>query len=143
MKIRRNPLLHFLFMVLFYLLCHNVFLGEVSQVPEVTFPNITVLKYYNNSFYFGGAHEDSWAITAKDLNNTDAMVKKLDKEPLALVIYDADSQTGSNKCSNKNGGCEHVCVPVSKEEIKCMCSIGYYIDQADDTKCRPVDNFLM
>ena len=143
MKIRRNPLLHFLFMVLFYLLCHNVFLGEVSQVPEVTFPNITVLKYYNNSFYFGGAHEDSWAITAKDLNNTETMVKKLDKEPLALVIYDADSQTGSNECSNKNGGCEHVCVPVSQEEIKCMCSIGYYIDQADDTKCRPVDNFLM
>ena len=126
----------------------------MSQVSDLIFPTaVNTLKFYNNTFFYGtanskevkgdGGDEGSWVIMSKDLTNHDTVVKELDKEPLALVIYDGNSQKGSNACSHKNGGCQHLCVPVSESSVKCMCSVGYNVNKDDPTRCIPVHNFLM
>lgn len=61
----------------------------------------------------------------------------------ALKIYDQDLQYGSNQCAAKNGGCAHLCLPVSPSKRKCKCAIGFEVDPSDDTKCLGAKEFLL
>eukprot|EP00057_Strongylocentrotus_purpuratus_P026506 XP_011680980.1 PREDICTED: low-density lipoprotein receptor-related protein 1 isoform X3 [Strongylocentrotus purpuratus] len=40
-----------------------------------------------------------------------------------LKLYDANAQKGTNACSVKNGGCEHLCLPVPDGKV-CQCENG-------------------
>lgn len=39
-----------------------------------------------------------------------------------------------NACSRNNGGCSHLCLPVSQNSRVCVCSDGFIL-QMDNTSC--------
>ncbi|XP_077478907.1 uncharacterized protein lrp13b [Stigmatopora argus] len=53
---------------------------------------------------------------------------------LEIKAYSNDSQTGSNLCADKNGGCEHLCLPYPKGRT-CTCAQGFYSNSS--TSCAP------
>lgn len=42
---------------------------------------------------------------------------------------------GTNICSFNNGNCSHLCLPISKSERVCKCTLGYQVDPKNDTNC--------
>lgn len=62
---------------------------------------------------------------------------------LALAVYDADLQKGTNACSKKNGNCSHLCLPTSETTRVCKCSTGYVADEADGARCIGYKEFLL
>ncbi|XP_061782869.1 uncharacterized protein [Nerophis lumbriciformis] len=51
-----------------------------------------------------------------------------------IKAYSNDSQEGSNRCSNKNGECAHLCLPYPGGRT-CKCSRGFY--SISPTSCAP------
>ncbi|XP_062612740.1 low-density lipoprotein receptor-related protein 4-like [Saccostrea cucullata] len=54
--------------------------------------------------------------------------------PLSSIIVSAASKVVENACSSKNGGCSHLCIPVSSNTRVCKCSDGFFL-QTDNTSC--------
>ncbi|XP_061491391.1 prolow-density lipoprotein receptor-related protein 1-like isoform X2 [Rhineura floridana] len=49
-----------------------------------------------------------------------------------IKIYSKLSQQGSNGCSEKNGGCSHICLPIPQGR-SCRCTTGYSLEHG--TEC--------
>jgi low-density lipoprotein receptor-related protein 1 (alpha-2-macroglobulin receptor) len=58
----------------------------------------------------------------------------------ALKLFDLSAQHGSNACSQSNGGCAHLCLPLPKKRRMCRCAIGFKEGAADPTKCVPIND---
>ncbi|XP_032396162.1 low-density lipoprotein receptor-related protein 2 isoform X1 [Etheostoma spectabile] len=54
-----------------------------------------------------------------------------------VKAYSNDSQSGTNSCSNNNGGCVHLCLPYPGGRM-CKCGRGFYA--VDATSCAPLSN---
>ncbi|XP_031154061.1 low-density lipoprotein receptor-related protein 2-like isoform X3 [Sander lucioperca] len=54
-----------------------------------------------------------------------------------VKAYSNDSQSGTNSCSNNNGGCVHLCLPYPGGRT-CKCGRGFYA--VDATSCAPFSN---
>ncbi|XP_038049226.1 prolow-density lipoprotein receptor-related protein 1-like [Patiria miniata] len=51
-----------------------------------------------------------------------------------LRVYDPERQTGTNACSDNNGGCQELCLPVPEGNRQCACQETYKLD-SDGTTC--------
>ncbi|XP_022111824.1 prolow-density lipoprotein receptor-related protein 1-like [Acanthaster planci] len=51
-----------------------------------------------------------------------------------LRVYDPERQTGTNACSNNNGGCQELCLPVPGGGRQCACDDRHKLEQ-DGTTC--------
>ncbi|XP_028456831.1 low-density lipoprotein receptor-related protein 2 isoform X2 [Perca flavescens] len=54
-----------------------------------------------------------------------------------VKAYSNDSQSGTNSCSNNNGGCVHLCLPYPGGRT-CKCGRGFYA--IDAASCAPLSN---
>ncbi|XP_042365557.1 low-density lipoprotein receptor-related protein 2-like [Plectropomus leopardus] len=52
-----------------------------------------------------------------------------------VKAYSNDTQSGTNSCSNNNGGCAHLCLPYPGGHT-CKCGQGFYVVSA--TSCSPL-----
>ncbi|XP_068430286.1 low-density lipoprotein receptor-like [Clinocottus analis] len=52
-----------------------------------------------------------------------------------VQAYNNDSQSGTNSCSNNNGGCVHLCLPFPRGHT-CKCGRGFYAAEA--ASCTPL-----
>ena len=58
-----------------------------------------------------------------------------ESEVLSLAVYDPADQPAGNSppCGDDNGGCQHLCFPVSPTEGRCRCAIGYTLNEDGKT----------
>ncbi|XP_061164522.1 vitellogenin receptor-like [Saccostrea echinata] len=54
--------------------------------------------------------------------------------PLSSIIVSTVSKIAETACSINNGGCSHLCIPVSIKSRVCKCSDGFFL-QKDNTSC--------
>ena len=59
-----------------------------------------------------------------------------DTAVLSLTVYDPEEQPAGDSapCRHGNGGCQHLCFPVSPTEGRCRCAVGFTL-QPDGTTC--------
>ncbi|KAF0300268.1 Prolow-density lipoprotein receptor-related protein 1 [Amphibalanus amphitrite] len=67
-----------------------------------------------------------------------------DGEVLSLTVYDPEEQPegDSPPCRDNNGGCQHLCFPVSETESRCRCAVGFSL-QPDGKTCNGDSEFLL
>lgn len=58
-------------------------------------------------------------------------------------MYYAKAQFGNNSCSVNRDKCEHLCLPVSSDQYECKCSIGFFTNATDNSKCVGVPEFIL
>ncbi|XP_078324342.1 low-density lipoprotein receptor-related protein 1-like isoform X2 [Crassostrea virginica] len=66
---------------------------------------------------------------------------KLHKNLQSIKVFDRLVQTGNNSCTNKNGGCEEICLFNSKKSVTCACHYGK-LDK-DNKSCRDHESYLL
>ncbi|XP_016532550.1 low-density lipoprotein receptor-related protein 2 isoform X4 [Poecilia formosa] len=101
-----------------------------------TGPNLLVSFTFIENFFF-------WVTQDKDISKlwfSDGLQpKQLWFETKTKVSeirsYNNETQSGSNHCSNGNGGCVHLCLPYPGGRT-CKCAWGFY--SANDTSCVPL-----
>lgn len=64
-------------------------------------------------------------------------------EVYALSLYDPSVQVGENNCSNNQGLCSHLCLPISDFETICRCAVGFTVDPKNNKKCNGANEFLL
>ena len=62
---------------------------------------------------------------------------------LALKVYNASTQVGTNACSINNGNCSQLCVPMNSTNRACKCTMGYSINPSNEVECLGKDTFLI
>ncbi|XP_056011718.1 low-density lipoprotein receptor-related protein 2-like isoform X2 [Ostrea edulis] len=91
------------------------------------------MAIYGNTIYWTEDKETS--LFSVDVQNSDEENIVLhDTPPLMSITISSPDETVETACSINNGGCSHLCLPVSGGSRVCRCSDGYLI-QTDNTSC--------
>ena len=89
------------------------------------------------------------------LRNTTYSIEKETGSDLKLVrnhtddvvyirVYDREQQTTrTNACSENNGHCQHLCLPISSTQRVCRCAISFTPNPKNASSCVGPDKFLM
>ncbi|XP_054720384.1 low-density lipoprotein receptor-related protein 1-like [Uloborus diversus] len=105
------------------------------------------LTVYNDDIIFATGPEDNsiYSINNKASSNETipVLLRNGTDGILALKVYDEELQNSTNICSYNNGNCSHLCLPISRTERVCKCTIGYHVDPGNDTNCIGTSTFLM
>uniref|UniRef100_A0A6G1SPS9 Low-density lipoprotein receptor-related protein 1 n=1 Tax=Aceria tosichella TaxID=561515 RepID=A0A6G1SPS9_9ACAR len=90
------------------------------------------------------APSDNIIRASKD-NITDRFVYKTQAldHIMALKVYNASAQVGSNACKLNNGGCSQLCIPINSTARTCKCTMGYITNPSNETECLGKDLFLI
>jgi hypothetical protein len=90
------------------------------------------------------APSDNIIRASKD-NITDRFVYKTQTldHIMALKVYNASAQVGTNACASNNGGCSQLCIPINESNRTCKCTMGYFINPSNETECLGRDLFLI
>ncbi|XP_033629378.1 low-density lipoprotein receptor-related protein 1-like isoform X2 [Asterias rubens] len=60
-----------------------------------------------------------------------------------MFLYDPNSKKAtSNRCSQDQGGCSQLCIPLPNVQRVCACTAGYTL-QDDNISCKGVESFLI
>ncbi|XP_062600838.1 low-density lipoprotein receptor-related protein 1-like [Saccostrea cucullata] len=59
----------------------------------------------------------------------------------SIKVFDRLVQAGNNSCTDKNGGCEEICLFNSKKTVTCACTYGKL--DTDKKKCIDHDSYLL
>ena len=116
----------------------------MTGVPSARLAKVSVLAVYRNTFYYDATLEHgvavmSWSPTLQ----AEQVVRNVTKKLLSIRVYDQELQLGTNKCGERNGGCQHICVPVKQGKTRCMCSIGYHVSEFNTSECVAIPSFLL
>lgn len=114
---------------------------ETVRAADVTAP--LAIAYYDNSLLVavGRFQPEIGILKLSDLSyrsirpNTNLVV--------SLKMFSPEVQTGSNACTDNNGNCSQLCLPVSKSSRSCNCTAGYIQGPLDNTACLPMNSTLL
>ncbi|XP_076069558.1 LDL receptor protein 1 isoform X2 [Oratosquilla oratoria] len=101
------------------------------------------LTVHKNFVYFADAADNIIYKVEKTTGQYKEVVRHNSYNILALCIYEEENQKGSNPCSVNNGGCPHLCLPISATERVCRCAIGYDVDPTNPSACIGKENILI
>lgn len=62
---------------------------------------------------------------------------------MALRVYNASSQVGTNACRLNNGGCSQLCIPINSTDRTCKCTMGYTKNPLNEADCLAKNLFLI
>ncbi len=114
-------------------------LTNIRQESKHADRQLALLTTSIDSLYFATSTTGSSTIYKTSLDsivlnrNTLAEVANVTKNILSMRVYSSEDRQGGNSCSHNNGGCQHLCLPISNEDHVCQCSIGFNL--VDDRKC--------
>uniref|UniRef100_K1R3X5 Low-density lipoprotein receptor-related protein 6 n=1 Tax=Magallana gigas TaxID=29159 RepID=K1R3X5_MAGGI len=96
--------------------------------------DLTRMAIYNDVLYW--TEDKGTSLFSVSLrNNQDETIVLHDIIPLSsIVIWNPKLTVVENACSRNNGGCSHLCLPVSQNSRVCACSDGFLL-QKDNTSC--------
>ena len=118
-----------------------------TPIPALHLGNTTALTAYRSMLYFANFSLGAGAIyrleLSEELAGEAVAVRTTSQEVISLAVYDPGLQEGSNGCTDDNGGCEQLCMPVNSSTSRCMCTIGYHVSAFSRTECRPVPDLLV
>lgn len=130
------------------LVTRHVFVVLSTDTGELT--GVTV---YKDRIYYGDAsdntirHCEKTACSASIVlrNNSRSDASAAAAPIVNLRMYHPDAQRGTNPCAPHahNGGCQHLCFGLSATAYVCKCSIGYYVDPQNSSRCLGEDEFLL
>jgi hypothetical protein len=92
-------------------------LGEM----KLELANVTAMTEHNGTLFFAQQlkqqqKQEAFVVSAVELQGEAAatVIRNFSHAVLSLAVYDPESQQERSKCSVKNGGCAHLCVPVKE-----------------------------
>ncbi|RXG68700.1 Low-density lipoprotein receptor-related protein 1 [Armadillidium vulgare] len=116
---------------------HTLLTGGNKSEPIA----ITVYKefvYYYDAFNNNIYRMDKYAGKGRETIQTNV------NGILSLKIYDKNLRMGSsNACSQDYQRCAHLCLPLNATERKCMCAVGYRVDENDPNVCVGENDILI
>lgn len=118
-----------------------------NSVHLISFGNLkpNVITVYHNWVYFASEKQDAILRGDKTLGGAYEYVRNNTENIFSVRVYDPDEQNGTNACSTNNGGCQHLCLPVSSSKRVCKCALGYVAvpNEPNATKCKGVDTVIV
>ncbi|XP_003224687.3 low-density lipoprotein receptor-related protein 1B [Anolis carolinensis] len=78
------------------------------------------------------AHNSATRVWHSKLDSEESWWFQVNQKLVDIKIYSKLSQQGKNGCSEKNGGCSHICLPVPQGR-RCRCTTGYILEHG--TSC--------
>ena len=114
---------------------HEIILKENTSPSAIT--------VYNGMLYYANTLDDAIHVANKTTGQNDTVFRNNTDHVLSLKVYDPKLQIGNNSCSKNRGGCEHLCLPVTGNEHRCRCAIGYYSDPVNVSRCIAIDELII
>ena len=118
-----------------------------TPIPALHLGDTIALAAYKSSLYFANFTLGAGAIyrleMEEELAGEALLVRKISQPVISLAIYDPGVQEGKNGCSDDNGGCEQLCMPVNSSTSRCICTIGYHVSTSKSTECKPISDLLV
>ncbi|XP_014241482.1 low-density lipoprotein receptor-related protein 1 [Cimex lectularius] len=115
---------------------------STRKLSNITLPENSVPKAV--TFYIGKLYlliNDSVAVWADGaiqnvlVNNTG--------NATSIKIFNPYTQTGKNACSDKNGKCQQLCLPVSPTSRVCPCAVGFVKNESEPVSCSSIDDVVI
>ncbi|XP_043915687.1 low-density lipoprotein receptor-related protein 2-like [Protopterus annectens] len=110
----------------------SIFLdGSKFKVIKKGLDGLGVFTFGENMLIWTVAINGTTQVWHSQPNLQEKLWFEVKQKVVDLKVYSMFSQQGSNLCSEKNGGCSHICLPVPHGKT-CMCSTGYQLVSGKD-----------
>ncbi|XP_047139272.1 low-density lipoprotein receptor-related protein 1 isoform X1 [Hydra vulgaris] len=103
-------------------------------------PHMYAITVYKDNLYWTDWNEKSIFKVSKTGELVNVLRGKIENIR-DIHAYDESRQTGTNVCSENNGGCAHLCLATSNITKRCVCSHGKL--SADQLNCEESSEFLI
>ncbi|XP_070183011.1 low-density lipoprotein receptor-related protein 1-like [Littorina saxatilis] len=111
---------------------------EATSFPGPNISDPHSITIHNKNAYYAS----STKIVRINLGNNQTQELRTDTPHVsALQVYDPASRDGNNSCSEKNGGCQQLCLPRHYKR-HCLCTAGFTLNP-DNKTCSGVTSFLL
>lgn len=116
--------------------------GNVITLKLPQNVSVAAATVYKDNIYYADDNDQSIHSAKKFTGESDTLLRNSTGSVLSLRVYDPSEQKGHHICSEKKGGCEHLCLPKLRNEFSCICARGYTIDPNNPSKCIGTAEFL-
>ncbi|XP_055345561.1 prolow-density lipoprotein receptor-related protein 1-like [Paramacrobiotus metropolitanus] len=118
---------------------------QVEALSAVQLSNPLAIAYYDDSLLIALGHPQLsvGVLRLADMNFT--VIRSNNLPVVSLKMFSPQVQTGSNACSERNGGCSQLCLPSFVSGRTCNCTVGYVFHSQDGqpTACMPINSTLL
>nr|XP_022909737.1 low-density lipoprotein receptor-related protein 1 isoform X1 [Onthophagus taurus] len=115
--------------------------GKVYTLNLPSQSSVITATTYKGLVYYADSNDQSIHTADKTTGENDTTIRNT-TGTLSLRIYDPSEQKGRGPCDEKKNGCDHLCIPMSSNESRCICATGYTNDPSDPKRCLGVPEFI-
>ncbi|XP_035218425.1 low-density lipoprotein receptor-related protein 1-like isoform X2 [Stegodyphus dumicola] len=116
---------------------------ETVEIKPLFLQEPSALVIYHNTIIYATFGNNALHSVDKVNGGNHTILREGTEGIYAVKVYDEELQNNTNICSYKNGNCSHLCLPVSRTQRVCKCTLGFIIDPTNETNCIGNSAFLL